>query len=462
MLTIFAFIFTLGLLITIHEYGHFIVARMFNVKVLRFSIGFGKPIWQTKFGQDQTELVIAAVPLGGYVKMLDEREIEEGIKNGESTLLLAPADLQRAFNRLPVLKRMTVVLAGPVANLLLAIVLYWGLLVSGTMALKPIIGAVPPNTLAASLGFKEDDFIQSVNGEKAQTWQEVRWEIMSHATEKSPVSVRVMNEKYGNKVIELDVQKIDFEDTKTDFMEQIGLVPKQPEVVAKIGEIVKDSAAEKAGLKGGDVVIAMQNQKIRSWEQFVSTIKSHPNQQTQLRVIREQKEIDLLITPDAIEENGQVIGRIGAGVQVDQEALSKFLIETHETPLNALVKACQKTWETSIFSLKMLGKMLMGEVSWKMMSGPVTIASYAGQSASMGVKVFIGFLALMSISIGVLNLLPIPVLDGGHLMYYMVEFFTGRPVSEAVLVAGQKVGLFLIGSMTALALFNDISRVILG
>ncbi len=462
MLTIFAFIFTLGLLITIHEYGHFIVARMFNVKVLRFSIGFGKPIWQTKFGQDQTELMIAAIPLGGYVKMLDEREIEEDKKNGESVPPLMPDDLQRAFNRLPVLKRMAVVLAGPVANLLLAIVLYWGLLISGTMGLKPIVGAVPANTVAASLGFKEDDFIQSVNGEKVQTWQDVRWEIMSHAAEKSPVSVQVVNAKYGNQVIQLDVQKIDFEDAKTDFMAQVGLIPKQPEVVAKIGEIVKNGAAERAGLKSGDVVIAMHDQKISTWEQFVSTIQSHPNQQVQLRVIREQKEMGVLITPDAKDENGKMIGRIGAGVQVDQETLNKFLIETHETPLNALVKACQKTWETSIFSLKMLGKMLMGEVSWKMMSGPVTIASYAGQSANMGIKVFVGFLALMSISIGVLNLLPIPVLDGGHLMYYMVEFFTGRPVSEAVLVAGQKIGLFLIGSMTALALFNDISRVILG
>ena len=462
MLTILSFIFTLGLLITIHEYGHFIVARMFNVKVLRFSIGFGKPIWQTKFGQDQTELIIAAVPLGGYVKMLDEREIEEDKKNGDSTPVLSSEDLLRAFNRLPVLKRMAIVLAGPVANLLLAIVLYWGLLVSGVMVLKPIVGAPPPNTVAASLGFKEDDFIQSVNDEKVQSWQDVRWQIMRHAAEKNPVSVQVTNEKYGPQVIELDVQKIDFEDTKTDFMAQIGLMPKQPVVAAKIGEIVKDSAAERAGLKSGDVVIAMQNQKISAWEQFVSTIKTHPNQYIQLRIIREQKEMDVFITPDAIEENGKMIGRIGAGVQVDEEILSKFLVEKQETPFNALVKACQKTWETSIFSLKMMGKMLVGEVSWKMMSGPVTIASYAGQSANMGIKVFIGFLALMSISIGVLNLLPIPVLDGGHLMYYMVEFFTGRPVSEAVLIAGQKIGIFLIGSMTALALFNDISRVILG
>jgi regulator of sigma E protease len=462
MLTLLAFVFTLGLLITIHEYGHFIVARMFNVKVLRFSIGFGNPIWQTQFGQDKTELVIAAIPLGGYVKMLDEREIEEDKKNGNAVSALSESELQRAFNRLPVLKRMAVVVAGPVANLLLAIFLYWILLIAGTMAIKPIVGVVPKDSIAASAGFKENDLIQSVNGKIVKTWQDVRWEIMNLATEKSTISVQVTNQQYGNELLLLNAKNIDFENTKIDLMDQFGLVAKQPEVPAKIGEIVNHSAAERAGLKSGDIITAINQQTINTWEEFVLQIKSHPNQPMNLRVMRNQININLTITPDAIDENGKKIGRIGAGVQVDQEILNEYLIEVQETPFSALQKACQKTWETSIFSLKMLGKMLIGEVSWKMMSGPVTIASYAGQSAHMGIKIFIGFLALMSISIGVLNLLPIPVLDGGHLMYYMVEFFTGRPVSESVLVLGQKVGVFLIGSMTVLALFNDISRVILG
>lgn len=462
MLTLVAFIFTLGLLITIHEYGHFIVARMFDVKVLRFSIGFGKPIWQTTFGKDKTELMIAAIPLGGYVKMLDEREFEDEQKHDNLTPSVSDADLKRAFNRLPVLKRMAIVLAGPAANLLLAILLYWGLLVAGTLSIKPIIGVVPAHSPAASAGFKEDDFIQSVNGKAVKSWQEARWEILNQASDKSPIMIHVKNAKVGDQVVQLDAQSVDFEDTKSDFMDQLGLIAKQPKIPVKIGEIVKNSAAERAGLQTGDIVVAIREQEITSWEQFLTTIKSMPNQQLELRVLRAKTQINLSITPDAVEENNKTIGRIGAGVQVDQEVLNQFLVETHEKPLNALIKACQKTWETSIFSLKMLGKMLLGEVSWKMMSGPVTIASYAGQSAHMGVKIFIGFLALMSISIGVLNLLPIPVLDGGHLMYYMVEFFTGRPVSETVLVIGQKVGMFLIGSMTVLALFNDLSRLILG
>ena len=462
MTTFLAFIFTLGVLITIHEYGHFIVARLFNVKVLRFSIGFGNPIWQTKFGKDQTEFVLAAIPLGGYVKMLDEREIEEDEKNGVQSAPYAHEDLSRAFNRLPVLKRMAVVIAGPVANLLLAILLYWGLLMSGVIGLKPILGAVATDTTAAIAGFKENDLIARVNEKKVQSWQEVRWEILNHAAQNKLIKIEVSNQQYGLETLQLNAGNIDFENAKFDFMEQLGFIPKQPVIAPKIGEILDDSAAQQAGLKTGDLILEVNHEKMTTWEDFVTRVKSKPNQPLELVVMRDDHQVLLKITPESTEENGQKIGRIGAGVQVDQDKINQFFVETHYSPLDALLKACSKTWETSLFSLKMLGKMLTGDVSWKMMSGPVTIANYAGQSAQMGVKIFIGFLALISISIGVLNLLPIPVLDGGHLMYYMVEFFTGRPVSENVLAAGQKIGLFLIGSMTILAFYNDISRLILG
>lgn len=462
MTTFLAFIFTLGLLITIHEYGHFIVARMFNVKVLRFSIGFGNPLWQTKFGKDQTEFVLAAIPLGGYVKMLDERELVDDRENGVQYNALTEKDLSRAFNRLPVLQRMAVVIAGPVANLLLAIILYWGLMMSGVIGLKPILGMVPPNSVAAASGFKENDQILKINGQKVQTWQEVRWEVLNHATQSTPLKVEVANQKYGLETLQLSIKEIDFENTKTDYMELLGFSAKPPVVLPKIGEVVNDSAAQRAGLQTGDVILAVNQEKITSWEAFVSIIKLHPSAPLSLQIDRAGNVLSLQITPDSVQENGSTIGRVGAGVNVDPKELDQFFVELHYGPVDALVKACAKTWETSIFSLKMLGKMLTGDVSWKMMSGPVTIANYAGQSAQMGVKIFVGFLALISISIGVLNLLPIPVLDGGHLMYYMVEFFTGRPVSENVLAIGQKVGLFLIGGMTILAFYNDISRLIIG
>jgi regulator of sigma E protease len=465
MLTIVAFIFTLGLLVTIHEYGHFIVARMFNVKVLRFSIGFGKPLWQKTFGKDKTELVIAAIPLGGYVKMLDERELEQELEANTSNSekqQYSEQELNRAFNRLYVGKRIAIVLAGPVANLLLAILLYWVLYMLGIVGLQPNVGKIALNTPAALAGFMEGDRIQKINGHAITSWQEIRWQILNESIKKNSVDIEVNNVNKGIVNYQLDVSSVNHEDQQHDLLDQLGLVADQPVIQAKMGELTAQGAADKAGLKKNDVIIGVNNKTISTWEEFVTQVRGHPQEILTLMVKRNDNTITLKLIPEAVTENDETVGKIGAAVGVEQSELDRYFVVTHYSAFESLIKASQKTWDTSIFSLKMLGRMLTGDVSWKMMSGPVTIASYAGQSAHMGFKIFIGFLALMSISIGVLNLLPIPVLDGGHLMYYMVEFLTGKPISESVMVVGQKIGMLLIGSMMILAFFNDINRFITG
>ncbi len=460
MLTILAFIFTLGLLITIHEFGHFIVARFFDVKVIKFSIGFGQPIWRTTFGHDKTEFVLAAIPLGGFVKMLDEQELKQ-----ESTADIkqySSQELARAFNRLPVLKKMAVVVSGPAANLLLAIALYAGIFMSGVVGLKPILGEIKPNTMAAMSGLLEGDEIRKINGNLVNAWQDVRWQLLNESVDDELVTLDVLSKKNGFETIQLNVRDVDHENQQQDILDQLGLTIYQPKISPIFGEILKDSPAERAGLQSGDHLIEVNQLKITDWNDFVAIVKTHPNQALFLKIQRENKIIKLEITPNSVIKNKETVGRIGANVQVNQKEFDVFLTTTHYTLFEAFVKATQKTWDTSIFSLKMMGKMFTGDISWKMMSGPVTIANYAGQSATMGLKIFVGFLALMSISIGVLNLLPIPVLDGGHLMYYMVEIFTGKPVPEKILIVGQKIGLLLIVSMTVLAFYNDINRFITG
>lgn len=455
MLTIAAFVLTLGILVTVHEYGHFQVARWCGVKVIKFSVGFGKPLWSKKFGLDQTEFIIATIPLGGYVKMLGEEQLTD-------TAEYPTSDMSRALNRQSVGKRMAIVLAGPFANLLLAIILYWALFITGTTGIKPFVGDSIENSPAAISKIEPGVLIQKVNGKDVATWQDVRWILLNETLKNEQVEIQVVDSMNETQVHQLDLSKLDKDDVERDVLEKLGLTIFQPEVHARVGEIVKGSPADFANLQTGDLVLRANNNKITDWDAFVQQVKQHPNQPLDLLVQRESGEVHLTVTPEAVNENGKVVGRIGAGVKMDQSEMDQFLVIKRFTVTEALLSALEKTWQTSIFSLKMLGNMLLGNISWKGMSGPVSIASYAGQSANMGVKVFIGFLALVSISIGMLNLLPIPILDGGHFMYYMVEFLTGKPVSEKVIIIGQKIGLFILGWMMVLALYNDMNRLITG
>ena len=457
MMTLLAFIITIGLLVTIHEYGHFQVARWCNVKVLRFSIGFGKPLWQKTFGKDNTEFVLAAIPLGGFVKMLDEREQQ----TEENPVPQSEADLKRAFNRQSVWKRIAIVLAGPVANLLLAIILYWGLFMLGVTGMRPIIGVVEDNGLAAQASLKSGEVIQKIAGKPVSTWQEARWLILEESLENKTVEIEAINN--NNELLQ---HTLSFEginnDAEIDILKKIGLDVFKPNIPAVIGEILPNSAAEKAGFMPDDKILQIDNVVTEDWERVVNIIKLSPNKKLQFEIKRGQEIVRIDATPEAIKENNQTIGRMGAGVKLDKHELDNLLIILNYSPLISLQKALAKTWDTSIFSMKMLGKMLTGQVSLKGISGPVTIATFAGESANLGLKTFLGFLALVSISIGVLNLLPIPVLDGGHLMYYMVEILKGSPVSEQAMLAGQKIGFVLLGLLMTIALFNDFNRLIAG
>ncbi|KAF0843942.1 regulator of sigma E protease [Methylovorus glucosotrophus] len=450
MITVIAFVVTLGILITIHEYGHFQVARWCGVKVLRFSLGFGTPLLTRNIGKDNTEFVLAAFPLGGYVKMLDEREAP-----------VAEHELHRAFNRQAVWKRMLIVLAGPMANLLLAILLYWVLFMHGVMGIKPLLGDIPSETPAAIAQMKSGELITDISGETVASWQDVRWILMRQALGDSPVSVEGrLNDVSLHHQLNLSV--LDKDDFEGDFLPKLGLVPYRPSMPPVVGEVVAGSAAEKAGLRAGDNIRAIDGVAITAWDQVVDTIRLHPHTPLKVTVARDAQTVDLQVIPDSVRENGKDIGRIGAAYKANQSELDKIMTTVSYSPGVAAAKAVTKTWETSVFSLQMLGGMLTGDVSWRGMSGPVTIASYAGQSAKIGWEAFLGFLALVSISLGVLNLLPIPVLDGGHLLYYIVEVFKGSPVSERVMEIGQRIGLALLGLLMACAFYNDINRLITG
>ncbi len=450
LITIVAFVAALGSLIVVHEFGHYIVARACGVKVLRFSVGFGKPLWTRQLGRDATEWVIAAFPLGGYVKMLDEREGP-----------VAREDLPRAFNRQSVWRRIAIVVAGPAANFLLAIVLYWGLFIHGVPGIKPVIGEPPPGTAARAIGFAAGDTLVKIGEETITTWQDARWVLLKRAVQKSAVTVEVRGTAGNIEWRKLDLSGLTAADLDSDFLRTLGLTRLQPKLKPVIGDLASGGTAQRAGLKTGDEIVTIGNQRIGIWDEVVKTVRSQPGVPLVIEIRRNgMLQPAIPITPEVVLENGQKIGRIGAAPRVDRSALAGMIVEVRYGPWESLVKAFAKTWDTSVFSLKMLGKMIVGEVSLKNLSGPITIADYAGQSAQGGAASYLLFLALISISLGVLNLLPIPLLDGGHLMYYTIEIFKGSPISERVIEIGQHAGMALLFTLMAFALYNDITRLL--
>jgi len=449
--TVAAFVLALGVLVIVHEYGHYLVARLCGVKVLRFSVGFGPPLWKKRFGRDQTEWVVAAVPLGGYVKMLDEREGE-----------VAPQELDRAFNRQSVWRRYAVVIAGPIANFLFAIFLYWLLFMHGVQEARPIVDMPPPHTPAASAGFERGETVRAINGEPVASWQEVRWRMLQLALEHQQVKVEVLNRSSQIHWRTLDLSPFDSEQVEGDTLALIGLKLYRPEIKPVIGQVVSGSVAEKAGLQPGDQILAAGGKPIVSWNDLVELVRSHPGRELQLTFQRRNERHQLTLVPETVQQKGSATGRIGAAALLDQQAMEELVTVVRYGVAGALEKAAQKTWDMSVFSLKMLGRMLVGQVSWRNLSGPVTIADYAGQSAQLGLVSYLSFLALISISLGVLNLLPIPLLDGGHLMYYTVEILKGSPVSDRIMEIGQKLGLSLLLVLMAFAFYNDINRLISG
>ncbi len=449
--TILAFVVALGVLIVVHEYGHYLVARLCGVKVLRFSVGFGRALAAWRLGRDQTEWVVAAIPFGGYVKMLDEREGP-----------VEPREAQRAFNRQSVGRRFLIVAAGPAFNFLFAIALYTGLYMYGLPEARPVLAEPAAGTAAREAGLQSGDTVRSVQGEPIATWQELRWRVIQGALQREVLRLEVLRARGDIATHVLDLRGFPTAELETDALEKVGLRLFRPPLEPVIGRVVPGSAAERAGLRAADRVIGIDARPVATWDQFVQSVRERPARPLRLAVERGGARLAIDVVPDALVENGERIGRIGAAPEIPAAHAERIVVRVQYGPLDSVLRAVARTWDISVFSLKMLGKMLLGEVSWKHLSGPVTIADYAGQSAQMGWISYVTFLALISISLGVLNLLPIPLLDGGHLMYYAVEIVKGSPVSERAIELGQRVGLALLLFMMAFAFYNDLNRLFSG
>jgi regulator of sigma E protease len=417
-----AFVATIGILVTVHEFGHFWVARRLGVKVLRFSVGFGRPLLKVIRGPDRTEYVLAAIPLGGYVKMLDERE--EPVPEHE---------LDRAFNRQSLGVRIAVVVAGPLANFIFAVFCYWLMFVMGISGLKAIVGDVTPDSLAAQAGLAPDVSIVSVEGRDVDTWEGVVQAVITETLdEPRPLDIGIVDEQGRASSHALDLTGVIVDDlTAGQFFSAIGVTPARPPVPALIGELRPGSVAEGAGLRSGDRVIRVDDEPIA-----------------------------LPMTPALVETDAGPIGRIGAGPKRVAEIYERYYVTERYGPLDALRMGAEKTYEITTLTLGVFWKIVRLELSVKNLSGPISIAQFAGYSADIGLARFLGFLALVSVSLGVLNLLPIPVLDGGHLVYYVVEFFKGSPVSEQIQMVGQRFGIAALVGLMSVAFYNDIARLL--
>lgn len=432
---VLALIVTLGVLITVHEFGHFWVARRLGVKVLRFSIGFGWPLWR-RCGKDGVEYVIAALPLGGYVRMLDEREGD-----------VPPNELHRAFNRQPVGTRIAIVLAGPLCNFLFAVIVYSLMYMVGVTEVEPLLDEPAPGSVAMAGGFRKGDLIMAIDGEPTPTLNEA---LLNLALAEQVIKVEVRDADKQIRVRTLNIEHTEGTADAGSVFERLGLAPLSPVWPAMIDQVVSGGAAERAGLRSGDRLVQADGEPITDWQQWREIVERRPDQTFTVKIEREGIEQTLEITPDVRENSqGQRVGVIGAKAKIPL---------VHYGPLDATGAAIGKTWRMSVLTLRMLGRMLVGKMSLDNISGPLTIAQVAGQAASAGLMAFLSLLALVSISLGVLNLLPVPVLDGGHLLYYLIELVKGSPLSEAIQNAGQRVGIVVLLLLMGLALFNDFNH----
>ena len=436
----------LGVLVTFHEFGHFWVARRCGVKVLRFSVGFGTPLlrWHDRQG---TEFVVAAIPLGGYVKMLDEREGE------------VPADqLDQSFNRKTVGQRIAIVAAGPIANFMLAMAFFWVLAMMGSQQVRPVIGAVESGSLAAQAGLVAGQEIVSIDGQPTVGWSNVNLQLVRRLGESGAIQVAVRG---PDSDVESSHQLVLHDWLKgadePDPIKSLGIRPWRPELPAVLAELDPKGPAQAAGLKTGDKLLSMNGQAINDWQQVVDWVRLRPAARVDLRVERDGVALEVPVVLAARGEGEAATGYLGAGVKgVDWPPT--MIREVSYGPVAAIGEGVKRTWTMSVLTLDSLKKMLFGELSVKNLSGPITIAKVAGASAQSGVADFLNFLAYLSISLGVLNLLPIPVLDGGHLLFYLVEWVRGRPLSDRVQGWGIQIGISLVVGVMLLALVNDLGR----
>lgn len=443
LLTLAAFALALGILIVVHEMGHYLLARACGVKVLRFSVGFGRVLVK-RVDRHGTEWALSLIPLGGYVKMLDEREGD-----------VSPAERHRAFNTQAVGKRIAIVAAGPIFNLVLAALLYASINLAGVDEPAPVVGAPVAESIAARGGLRAGDRITAVDGQSVTAWSEVRWLLLDQVTHQGTARLAVTTAAGAPAERRLDFAGVSLDDMEGDVLARNGLKLVDPKPVVR--GLIEGGAAQAAGLKTGDRIVAAGDVAAPGATQFIDIVKAHADRPLPVQVVRDGATLTIPVQPQAVTDpaTGQSAGRIGAQIGGDLE-----MVTLRYGPIDSLVKGVQRTGEVSWFSLRMLGKMLTGDVSWRNLSGPVTIADYAGQTARLGLSYYIAFMALVSVSLGVLNLLPIPVLDGGHLLYYFVEIVRGSPPPERWSDIGQRAGLGILVALMAVALFNDVARLL--
>jgi regulator of sigma E protease len=449
MFTAGSFIVALAILIAVHEFGHFWVARKLGVKVLRFSIGFGRPLLRRIGQRDGTEYVLAAIPLGGYVKMLDEREGA-----------VSPEERHLAFNRQTLWKRCAVVAAGPMFNFLFAIFAYWAIFVSGDVGTRALVGEVAEESIAAAARFAPGDELLAVGDRPTPTWESAVFALMAEVLDGEDLPVRVRDEGGLELVRVLDGGALANLPDDPAILSNLGLSPARPALPAIIGDLMPGEPAAQAGLRSGDLVVGANGQTIAAWSELVDTVQANPGQPLRLEVERGAEFLEIEVVPGTVRVADREVGRIGAGAQIPNDLFDKYRTEVRLGPLTAVNAAIGKTADMSLLMLRVIGRMLVGKASVENLSGPISIAETAGKTASYGLGYFVKFLAVVSISLGVLNLLPIPILDGGHLLYFAIEAIKGSPLSEQAQLQGQRVGLALLAALMTLAFYVDISRLL--
>ncbi len=443
---IVSFIVAISVIIAIHEFGHYWVAKKLGVKVLRYSIGFGRPLYKHVAGQDKTEYVLAAIPLGGYVKMLDEREGE-----------VAEKELHRAFNRQPVWKRFSIVFAGPAFNFLFAVFAFWVMLVNGVQGIKPVISDVVANSPAALAGFQKGDQILKVNNKNAPIWPVIMEEILPAVIDKGQVSVEVLTDAKRVTKRTLSFTNANINLDELDVIDASGFKLQHLKIKPVVSGIVENSPASRSLLAEGDLILKIQNQQIEDWSDIPDVIKRYANQEIIFTVQRNGSIVQVPVTPIKTIDKGKEYIRIGIqrpAIVIPEELKTEY----RYSMLDAVRKSIQSTINFTALTFKFLGKLVTLDISIKNLSSPIGIAKYAGISAEAGLSYFFMFLAQISISIGILNLLPIPLLDGGHLFFYIIEFIRGKPVSESAEYFGQRIGLALLLTLMSVAVYNDLIR----